>query len=193
MTGTVPTSPQDGAQAASNESHCACGNPSCTESWSPECDFGKSAEHTRQVTDAETVMITAAAMPEGSRYSIEPHGDGFALYSGRTAFHHGLNLAHITEVLPETLQLIESSLNSPQGGSEAVVPLAHVREMLQWAYLYGQAGMNPSVSITPEATACADRLLGVGPYQTKVPTALLDSAAPFQDRVHEWMLGCFGE
>jgi hypothetical protein len=45
-------------------------------------------------------------------YTIEPHGDGHALYSGRDQMHHGWNLARITEATPETLQLIEQALNA---------------------------------------------------------------------------------
>lgn len=45
-------------------------------------------------------------------YTIEPHGDGYALYSGRDQMHHGFNLARITEATPETLQLIEQALNA---------------------------------------------------------------------------------
>ena len=32
------------------------------------------------------------------QYSIEPHGDGYALYLGRDNQRHGLNLLHITDV-----------------------------------------------------------------------------------------------
>jgi len=31
-------------------------------------------------------------------YSIEPHGNGYALYFGRCPHRHGYNLLHITEV-----------------------------------------------------------------------------------------------
>jgi hypothetical protein len=31
------------------------------------------------------------------RYSIEPHGDGYALYYGRCNCHHGYNLVHLVE------------------------------------------------------------------------------------------------
>ena len=45
------------------------------------------------------------------KYSIEPHGDGYALYFGRTPFHHGANLAHLTEISQETIRKIEDALN----------------------------------------------------------------------------------
>lgn len=46
------------------------------------------------------------------RYSIEPHGDGYALYSGRDDMHHGFNLARITETTPDVLKRIEQALNA---------------------------------------------------------------------------------
>jgi hypothetical protein len=32
-----------------------------------------------------------------AKYTIEPHGDGYALYYGRCACRHGYNLANMTE------------------------------------------------------------------------------------------------
>ncbi|WP_441280622.1 hypothetical protein [Tardiphaga sp. 862_B3_N1_1] len=58
-----------------------------------------------------------AALPpayEGP-YTIEHHGDAFALYQGRDTQHHGYNLARISEVdpnRPELLQLITNGLNA---------------------------------------------------------------------------------
>ena len=49
--------------------------------------------------------------PKNWKYSIEPHGDGYALYYGRTPFHHGYNLAHLTEISPETINKIVHALN----------------------------------------------------------------------------------
>jgi hypothetical protein len=46
------------------------------------------------------------------RYSIEPHGDGHALYRDRSSQFHGFNLAYITEAEPEALHLIERALNA---------------------------------------------------------------------------------
>lgn len=54
----------------------------------------------------------AAPPPSSDQYTIEPHGDGHALYSGRDSTHHGFNLAHITEATPEVLKLIEDALNA---------------------------------------------------------------------------------
>jgi hypothetical protein len=48
---------------------------------------------------------------ENPKYAIEPHGDGYALYHGRSNFTHGFNLAHLTEISPETIKLIVDALN----------------------------------------------------------------------------------
>jgi len=48
------------------------------------------------------------------KFSIEPHGDGYALYFGRCNHRHGLNLLHITELsynAGDILKKIENSLN----------------------------------------------------------------------------------
>ena len=45
------------------------------------------------------------------RYSIETHGNGYALYKGRCIHKHGYKLAFITETAKETLILIETALN----------------------------------------------------------------------------------
>jgi len=51
-----------------------------------------------------------------SDYTIEPHGDAYALYVGRDSQHHGLKLAHISE--PDAgvlvLDLIVKALNAYQ-------------------------------------------------------------------------------
>ena len=46
------------------------------------------------------------------RYSIKPHGNGYAIYRDRDLFHHGFNLGHLTEVTPETIKLIEDAMNA---------------------------------------------------------------------------------
>lgn len=51
------------------------------------------------------------------KYSIEPHGNGWALYRGRCNHKHGFNLAHITETDQETLDLIVSALNRRNGNA----------------------------------------------------------------------------
>ena len=47
-----------------------------------------------------------------ARYSIEPHGDGYAVYWGRCNHRHGANIAHITECGREDIiKFFESQLN----------------------------------------------------------------------------------
>jgi hypothetical protein len=50
--------------------------------------------------------------PARHAYTVEPHGDGYALYDGRDSMHHGLNLAHITETTPQVCAVIERALNA---------------------------------------------------------------------------------
>jgi len=54
-----------------------------------------------------------------SDYTIEPHGDAYALYVGRDSQHHGLKLAHISE--PDAgvlvLDLIVKALNAYRPGA----------------------------------------------------------------------------
>lgn len=44
-------------------------------------------------------------------YSVERHGNGWAIYCGRTPGLHGLNLAHLTECDEEFAQTIAKALN----------------------------------------------------------------------------------
>jgi len=48
---------------------------------------------------------------EAPRYSVEPHGDGYAIYSGRSVFKHGHNLGQLTRCEPWLPQIIERALN----------------------------------------------------------------------------------
>jgi hypothetical protein len=50
--------------------------------------------------------------PKNWEYSIEPHGNGYALYHGRTPFTHGANLAHITVIDQQTIGIIVNALNN---------------------------------------------------------------------------------
>lgn len=45
------------------------------------------------------------------KYSIEPHGDGYAIYYGRCLHRHGYNLAHLTGCEEKFIQIIENALN----------------------------------------------------------------------------------
>lgn len=47
-----------------------------------------------------------------SKYTIEKHGDGYAIYFGRDFQHHGFNIGHLTEVTPATIKLIQDALNA---------------------------------------------------------------------------------
>ena len=51
-----------------------------------------------------------------ARYSIEPHGDGHALYLGRCNHKHGFNLGQISDTWPNTLDF----LNAPLAAAETV-------------------------------------------------------------------------
>lgn len=49
------------------------------------------------------------------KYSVEKHGNGYAIYSGRDNEHHGLNLAFISEIskgAEHIPKMIEAALNS---------------------------------------------------------------------------------
>lgn len=54
------------------------------------------------------------------QYTLEKHGDGYALYLGRCRHKHGLNIALITEVDPKfNIQNISEALNKfKQKGGE---------------------------------------------------------------------------
>ena len=61
-----------------------------------------------------------------SLYSIEPHGDGYAIYCGRDWQHHGMNIGHLTEVTPAAIKLIETALNQKTGQAEKQEPVAYI-------------------------------------------------------------------
>lgn len=46
------------------------------------------------------------------RYSIEPHGNGYAIYWGRCMHRHGANLGHLTECnRKDLIEYFEKALN----------------------------------------------------------------------------------
>lgn len=51
-------------------------------------------------------------------YTVEPHGNGYAIYKGRDSKHHGFNLGHLSECEDGLPQLIESALNNSSESSE---------------------------------------------------------------------------
>ena len=57
-----------------------------------------------------------------NKYSIEPHGDGYAIYYGRCMHRHGYNLAHLTECEEKFIKIIEEALNE-----KSVKPWGEVR------------------------------------------------------------------
>lgn len=56
--------------------------------------------------------VSPAALPAGTRYTVQPHGNGFAIYRGRDHAHHGMNLGSLTECSPDLAQLLERALNA---------------------------------------------------------------------------------
>jgi hypothetical protein len=61
--------------------------------------------------DTAADICERGAMPKGRRYSVEPHGAGYAIYQGRDATHHGLNLGYLTEFDAGLPALIERAMN----------------------------------------------------------------------------------
>ncbi|WP_087865325.1 hypothetical protein [Comamonas thiooxydans] len=47
----------------------------------------------------------------GRRFSVQPHGKGYAIYDGRDAFHHGYNLGQLSECNPDLVKTVEDALN----------------------------------------------------------------------------------
>jgi hypothetical protein len=45
------------------------------------------------------------------RYTVEPHGKGYAVYLGRDNEHHGANLAHLSECSPAFAAQVQALLN----------------------------------------------------------------------------------
>lgn len=54
------------------------------------------------------------AFPSGRGYTVERHGNGWAIYLGRDRQHHGANLGQLTECGPELAAQIQAALNAPQ-------------------------------------------------------------------------------
>jgi hypothetical protein len=62
------------------------------------------------------------------KWTIEPHGDGLVLYSGRDNEHHGLNLVYLKEPAhqwPHVKPLIEAAPELYEALAEAVVQLEY--------------------------------------------------------------------
>lgn len=54
---------------------------------------------------------SSANFMETKKYSVEPHGAGYAVYQGRDQWHHGHNLGMLTECDSSLPSLIETALN----------------------------------------------------------------------------------
>ena len=63
-------------------------------------------------TNEESSVVQPAQEPVAYKYTIEKHGDGYAIYWGRDIYHHGLNLGHLTETNDDTIRKIEKGLNT---------------------------------------------------------------------------------
>ena len=68
-------------------------------------------EREKDISAARSILNGGLFCDCEERYSIEPHGDGYAIYFGRCMHKHGYNLAQITECDPKILPLIEKGLN----------------------------------------------------------------------------------
>lgn len=52
------------------------------------------------------------SMPTSTRFKVERHGNGWAIYQGRDMHHHGANLGQLTECGEDLPKAIERALNS---------------------------------------------------------------------------------
>lgn len=68
--------------------------------------------------DAALQAPPAAAVPAGP-YTVERHGNGWAVYRGRDHQHHGWNLGHLTECSDDLPAMIERGLNMLAAGAQA--------------------------------------------------------------------------
>lgn len=54
-----------------------------------------------------------------NRYSIEPHGNGHAIYWGRCMHRHGANIGHLTECnRKDLIEYFEKALNREVGNDK---------------------------------------------------------------------------
>jgi len=62
----------------------------------------------------QTKAESTCSCSKSSKYSIEPHGDSYALYYGRCPHRHGYNLCQLSKFDSEgeqTRQIIQQALN----------------------------------------------------------------------------------
>ena len=86
---------QDGAAVLKN------GQPMTIEQILEELRAGQSA---RAQGEPEPMIPTG-------RYTVEPHGKGYAIYRARDMDHHGENLGHLSDCLPYLPNMVEKVLN----------------------------------------------------------------------------------
>lgn len=77
------------------------------EEWNRLAENGRRAWGNHPDGPAEVPSVP----PTKRSFTVEPHGNGYAIYQGRDNFHHGLNLAILTECTPEFAKRIEFALN----------------------------------------------------------------------------------
>lgn len=71
------------------------------------------SEHGRCTRLDAPVMGPEPIIPS-ERFTVEPHGSGYAIYRGRDADHHGENLGHVTECMPCLPRMLERALNAQE-------------------------------------------------------------------------------
>lgn len=105
-------------------------DPDCDVLHCNECGFNEPEESQDGIDTDDGTTKTAskkkpANPPADATFSVEPHGNGYAIYRGRSMDHHGANLGHLTECSPELPKLIEQALNrqsaSAQGEQAPIV------------------------------------------------------------------------
>lgn len=92
-----------------------CTNHECASNGGPDAK-ALARPRSEPVVDGNAWFKQLAGAPLGagnvvSRYSVERHGSGWAIYLGRDAFHHGANLGHLTETTQDIADQIGRALN----------------------------------------------------------------------------------
>ena len=88
----------------------------------------QTALHLLYKSDYEDLRAQPEQEPVSELYSIEAHGNGYAIYCGRDWQHHGMNIGHLTEVTPTAIKLIKDALNQKTKQTEKQDPVAWMRE-----------------------------------------------------------------
>ncbi len=102
------------------------------------------------------------AFPSGRGYTVERHGNGWAIYLGRDKQHHGANLGQLTECGPELAAQIQAALNAPQPQPqpqpvvEPVLPTITAEEAREFQRWKGMDGATAYHLIERHADGWAD-------------------------------------